>query len=172
MFGELKLPTFRVEVIIPGFLVRAAFQPKGDLLIFMNDQRYDVVPFEEAEMYPIMSDAQVKGMKQEMITLNKKFISAIALQEEAYLENVMLLASKRPFVFYTEWFAIRGHLHINADARDEDVFDETKDYFGITDASIYPLRALRKAPTRKVPLLTLNRHAVYAYHPYTVKSDQ
>ncbi|MCA9933618.1 MAG: hypothetical protein H6662_14480 [Ardenticatenaceae bacterium] len=166
MFGELKLPTFQVEVIIPGFLVRAAFQPKGDLLIFLNDQRYDVAHFDEVAMYPIMPDAQVKGMKQEMMVLNKKFISGIALLEEERLENVMMLASKRPFVIYTEWFAIRGNLHVNADARSDDVFDETKDFFAMTDASIYPVRTLRKAPTRKVPLLTINRHAIYAYHPY------
>jgi len=166
MFGDLKLPTFQVEVIIPGFLVRAAFQPKGDLLIFMNDRRYDVARFDEVEMYPIMPDAQVKGVKQEIITLNKKFISGIALLEEERLENVMLLTSKRPFIVYTEWFAIQGNLHINADSPNEDVFDETKDYFAITDASVYPIRTLRKAPTRKVPLLAINRHAVYAYHPY------
>lgn len=166
MFGKLELPVFRVEVIIPGFLVRAAFQPKGDLLIFMNDRRYDMARFDEAELHPIMPDAQVKGIKQEMMALNKRFISGIAMLEPERLQNVMLLATKRPFVVYTEWFAIRGDLHVNSDARDDDVFDETRDFFAITDASVYPVRTLRKAPTRKVPLIALNRHAIYAYHPF------
>ncbi len=166
MFGKLELPRFRVEVLLPGYVVRATFQPKGDLLIYMNDRRYDVTRFDEVEMYPTMTDAQVKGIKQEMMALNKKVISGIALLEPERTENVMLLASKRPFVVYTEWFAIRGNLHINPDSRDEDIFDETKDYFAITDAAIYPVRALRKEPTRKVPLLAINRHAIYAYHPF------
>lgn len=166
MFGKLELPTFRVEVVLPGFWISAAFQPKGDLLIFMNDRRYDVVRFDAVEMVPMMPDAQVKGMKQEMMALNKNVISGIALLEPEKIGNLMLLASKRPFVVYTEWFAIRGDLHINADARDEDVFDETKNYFAVTDASIYPLRNVRKAPTRKVPLFIINRHAIYAYHPF------
>ncbi len=166
MFGKLELPTFQVEVLMPGFMARAVFQPKGDLLIFMNDRRYDVARFDEVEMYPIVPDAQVKGMKQEMMALNKKFITGIALLEPERVENVMLLASKRPFVFYSEWFAIRGNLHANPDSRDDDVFDETKDFFGVTDASIYPMRNLRKAPTRKVPLLAINRQDIYAYHPF------
>ncbi len=164
--GKLELPIFHVEVIMPAFLLRASFQPKGDLLIYMNDRRYDVARFDEVEMFPLMADAQVKGMKQNMMALSKKHTVGIVVLEPERLGNVMMLASKRPFVVYTDWFAIQGDLHVNADARDDDVFDETKDFFAITDAAIYPIRTLRKAPTRKVPLVALNRHAVYAYHPF------
>lgn len=166
MFGKLELPTFQVEVLTPGLLLRAAFQPKGDLLIFMNDRRYEVMHFDHVEMSPLMPDAQVKGVKQEMMAIAKKYIVGVGLLEPERVGNVMMLAAKRPFVVYTEWFAIRGDLHVNADARDDDVFDETKDFFGITDAAIYPMRTLRTAPTRKIPLLAINRHAIYAYHPF------
>ncbi len=164
--GKIELPTFRVEVVTAGLMLRAMFQPKGDLLIYLNDRRYDVTRLDDVEMFPIMPDAQVKGMKQGMMAVAKEHITAIALLEQERVGNVMMLAAKRPFVAYTDWFAIQGDLHVNADARDDDVFDETKDFFAITDAAIYPLRALRKAPTRKVPLVVLNRHAVYAYHPF------
>ncbi|MCA9969163.1 MAG: hypothetical protein KC425_03055 [Anaerolineales bacterium] len=166
MFGELALPVFKVEMLLPGYVARADFQPKGDLLIFLNDQRYSVVRCDNVELFPVMSDGQVRGMKQPMMALGKRHLSGIAVLEAERAAGLQLLAAKRPFVLYTDAYAIQGNLHVNADARDDDVFDGTRTFYAMSDAAIYPLRTLRKAPTRKVPVLAINQHLVIAYHPH------
>jgi hypothetical protein len=69
-------------------------------------------------------------------------------------------------VVYTTRYAIRGDLHINEDARDDDVFDETKEFFAMSGVTIYPIQVGRQSPVAKVPLLFINQRQVYAYHPY------
>lgn len=166
MFGGLELPVFKVEVLLPGYVAQADFQPKGDLLIFLNDPRYTVVRCDAVELFPAMSDGQVRGVKQPMMALGKQYITAVSVLETERVAALQLLASKRPFVLYTDAYAIQGDLHVNPDARDDDVFDGTKTFFGMTDAAIFPLRTLRKTPTRKVPFLAINQHSVIVYHPF------
>jgi hypothetical protein len=170
MFGELDLPTFNVEVMLPGFLLRGEFEPKGDMQIYLNDHRYTVIRLNQAALYPTRPKAQIRGVKQPMIAASKTAVMAVSILEEADLEHITLLNAKRPFVVYTESYAIRGNLHINADARNDDVFDETKDFFAISQAAVYPIYASRQYPVAKVPLLLINQRQVYAYHPYQEQS--
>lgn len=171
MFGELQLPVYKVEMLMPGYVLRADFQPKGDMIIFMNDRRYSVIRCDNVELFPIMPDAQVRGVKQEMMAVTKSYIQGMSVLEKDKLENLQVMASKRPFVVYTEWYAIQGDLHTNPDSRDEDVFDETKNFFAMTDVIIFPIRGVRKAPTRQVPFLAINQTSVLAYHPHHSKSE-
>lgn len=166
MFGKLELPTFKAEVLTAGYMLRTSFQPKGDMLIYMNDQRYSVIRFDDVEFFPIMPEAQVRGVKQEAMAVSKSNIVGISILDEDKMDKIQMMASKRPFIFYTAWFAIQGDLHVNPDAREDDVFDETRDFFAITNAIIFPLRKVRMAPARKVPFFTINQHTVFAYHPH------
>ncbi|MCA9960743.1 MAG: hypothetical protein R3E31_05290 [Chloroflexota bacterium] len=171
MFGGLQLPVFKVEMLMPGFIIRTEFQPKGDMLIFMNDRRYSVIHCDNVELYPIIPDAQVRCLKQEMMALTKNQIAGISVLEEERVENLQMMASKRPFIVYTEWYAIQGDLHTNPDARDDDVFDETRTFFAMTNAVVIPIRSVRKAPTKHVPFLAINQNRVLAYHPHHPKSE-
>lgn len=166
MFGELNLPTFNVEISTSAFLFKGEFEPKGDMLIFLNDDRYAVIRLDEAKLYSLANEAKIRGVKQPMIAVSKKEIMAVSILTTEDFEKVTLLASKRPFVMYTSTYAIRGNLHVNSDSRDDDIFDETKTFFAISDASIYPIHTTRQYPTVKVPVLFLNQNQVYAYHPY------
>ncbi len=165
MFGELKLPRFPVEIITSDFLFKGMFEPKGDMLIYLNDDRYTVIRLDEVTLYPIKREAQIRGVKQPMMAINKQSIVAVTVLDEAKVTHISMLSSKRPFAAYTKNHAFRGSLHINADARDDDVFDETKSFFGVSDAEIYPLYAGRHQPTAKVPVMMLNQNQVLSYHP-------
>ena len=163
---EIKLATFDVEVAMSHFLLKAKFQPRGDLLIYMNDQAVKFYGFREVKMSPLGGDYQVRRFRQPIMTINEKYLTFISVVNQEDADKLQLLRSKRPIVFYTDWFAIRGNLHVNEDARGDDLLDGPRDYFAITDASIFPIRKAAVHPTRKAPLLLLNRSAIYAYHPY------
>jgi hypothetical protein len=87
-----------------------------------------------------------------------------SIPDETDAQNEQLLATTRPVAIYTGFFVIQGQLHVNADARDQDLFDETKDYFAMSDASIYPIKKVLTPPTRNVPLLYLSRALIQVYH--------
>jgi hypothetical protein len=165
MFGELKLDTYQVEVVLQDFLVRADFHPRGTVLTYLNDRSRPYIPFENADLFPLAADRQVGGLKQSgIITLNKSTILLLSILKGDQAEKVQVLAAKRPAILYAGFFAIQGQLHVNQDALNEDVLEETKEFFALSQASVFPLRPVASAPTRQVPLLLISRHAVQAYH--------
>jgi hypothetical protein len=164
MFGELQLKTFQAEIILEDYLVRAKIQPRGSMLVFLNDKQWPFLPLAEAEIYPLAVERQVNSIKQPSIVINKKYLKIISLTNEEEAKGEQLLASKRPVAFYTGVFVIQGQLHVNQDARAQDLLDETKDFFAMSDASIYPIRKVLTPPTRHVPLLYLSRALVQVYH--------
>lgn len=171
MFGKLELPTFKAEVLTAGYLIRADFQPKGDTLIYLNDQRYSVIRYDNVEFFPIMPEAQVRGVKQDSMAVSKANIVGISVLDEDKLEKIQMMASKRPFIFYTAWYAVQGDLHVNPDSPADDVFDETRTFFAVTDAIIFPLRKVRMAPARKAPFFAINQNAVIAYHAHQASEE-
>jgi hypothetical protein len=164
MFRELTLPTYQVETFSADFLWRANFKPRGGFLVYMNDRSRSFVPFDEVELFPVAVDRQVKGMKQNLMVVNKTYLQMISISNPEQVQTIQLLQSKRPAVFYTSHLAIQGQVHVNSDARDDDMLDDTKDFFALTEATVYPLRAMAVAPTRQVPLLLLNRVHIQSYH--------
>jgi hypothetical protein len=164
MFGELQLKTFQAEVILEDYLLRAKLQPRGSMLVYLNDKQRAFLPFEEAEICPLAVERQVNSIKQPVIVVNKRYLKLLLLTSGEEAQREQLLASKRPVTFYTGIFVIQGQLHVNADARDQDLLDETKDFFAMSDASIYPIRKVLTPPTRHVPLLFLSRSLVQVYH--------
>lgn len=166
MFGDLELPTFTVEMITTRHWLRGEFQPRGDIIIYMNDRRHTFFRLDEAEMKPLTTAAQVRGFRQPMMSVSRRQLVAVSVLDDEIMEHVQLMQAKRPFIFYTEWFAIHGNLHINPDAPDEDVFDENHDFYAVSDASVFPIQAARQQPARRVKLLSLHKNAVHAHHPH------
>jgi hypothetical protein len=164
MFGELQLKTFQVEVILGDYLVRAKFQPRGAMLVYLSDRQRPFLPFDDVEIYPLAVERQVNCVKQPNVIFNKSYLKLLSLPDEEDAKGEQILASKRPVAIYIGAFAIRGQLHVNEDARDQDLLDETKDFFAISEASIYPLRKVATPPTRHVPLLYISRVMVQGYH--------
>lgn len=164
MFRELTLTVYQVEAFSADFIYRASFKPRGAFLIYMNDRTRSFVPFDEVELFPLAVDRQVKGIKQALMVVNKNSFQYLSIASPEQAQSVQLLQAKRPAVFYTSHLAIQGQLHVNSDARDDDLLDDTRDYFALTDATVYPLRAMAVAPTRQVPLLLLNRLHIQSYH--------
>jgi hypothetical protein len=164
MFRELTLTVYQVEAFSADFIYRASFKPRGAFLIYMNDRTRSFVPFDEVELFPLAVDRQVKGIKQGLMVVNKTSLHYLSIASPEQAQSVQVLQAKRPAVFYTSHLAIQGQLHVNADARDDDLLDDTRDYFALTDATVYPLRAMAVAPTRQVPLLLLNRPHIQSYH--------
>jgi hypothetical protein len=169
MFGQLQLKSFQAEVVLEDYLIRARLQPRGSMLVYLNDKQRPFLPFEEAEIYSLAVERQVNCIKQPEIVINKRYLKFICLTDDEEAKSEQLLASKRPVAFYTGVFVIQGQLHVNADARDQDLLDETKDFFAMSDVSIYPIRKVLTPPTRKVPLLFLSRSLVQIYHGVDLK---
>lgn len=162
----LQFDFWNVELGIPSFLIKARFQPRGDMLLFTNNRTYLSFYFEDVEMLPLGTKYQFKGAKQPGMTFNREVISFISILDESDVKKMQFLATKRTIVCYTEWFAIRGDLHVNTETPSENLFDEKYDFFALTDAKIFPLRQMMNKPVTKVPALLLNRNAILGYHEH------
>lgn len=161
----IKLESWKIEIAIPNYLVRATLIPRGDLMIFLNNLTYTSFNFNDAEMLPLGTDFQVKGVKQSMMNISRGAISFLSVLEPQRAAQVQLLQSKRTVVFYTEWFAVRGDLHVNNETPNENLLDDKFQFFMLTDATIFPLRTMNARPVQKVPAVAFNRLEILAYHP-------
>ena len=162
----LQFEFWDVELGIPSFLVKARFQPRGDMLIFLNNLTYLSFYFEDVEMQPLGTKYQFNSMKQPGMTINREAISFMSILDGSKVEKMQFLAAKRTIVCYTEWFAIRGDLHVNTETPDENLFDEKYEFFPLTDVTIFPLRKMMNKPVLKVPVLLLNRTTILGYHKH------
>ncbi|GAB4274255.1 MAG: hypothetical protein Kow0080_22440 [Candidatus Promineifilaceae bacterium] len=163
---DLQLPTFNVEVLAPPFLLQAKFQPRGSFFIYLNDPRYLSFHFNDTKMSSIFPNYRIKTLKQDGMNLNRHMITYIALQEKADLERVQYLHSHRPITIYTENVVIRGCFHVNPDANENDLLDETRDFLTVSEADVYPIRPLTHTPTRHVPMLAINSQHILGYHAH------
>jgi hypothetical protein len=162
---ELQLPVFSVEVMLPDFWARVNFKPLGSMLSYLNDKTRNNVRFEEAALMPLSIDKQVNCIKQAKVTVEKRNLALISIIDSEQAQSVQLLQSKRPVIFYISHFAIQGQLHVNADSRDDDLLDDSRDYCALSDVTLFPLRQLGVANiTRKIPLLLVNQQYVQTYH--------
>lgn len=168
---ELNLPVYQVEVAMPNFLLRGEFQPRGDMLVYLNDQSYGYLRFDNALLQTLSADCQVPHIRQSSMALNRRLIAYVALLESEAGERMQLLQTKRTTVFYTDWCAIRGDLHVSTEARDDDLLGQTRDFFALSNASVFPLRPVTATPAAKVPLVMVNRHALSAYHVHRPKGE-
>lgn len=161
---ELNLTSFVVETITPQFLLRGNFEPRGDLFFFLNDRRHLFFHFSDVIFRPALADYQVNAIQRPSMNISWRQIIYMALLETDDVKDLQILQSKRSVVFYTDMLAIRGALHVNPDAHEQDLVDETRDFVVVTEATIYPLRPMKSTPTQKAPLLALNRHHILGYH--------
>lgn len=166
MFDKLKLEitTFRIEALLPDYIVRGGLRPLGNFLAFLNDPARSIFPLQEVEMINFRADRQMRGVKKEAMTISKPIMSYMALLDEGQVEKVQFLQASRPVIIYTADFAIQGNIHVNVDAKDTDLLDDNWDFFAVTQAKVFPVRTVSVAPTREVPLLLVNRPMVQAYH--------
>jgi hypothetical protein len=166
---DIQLPTLKIEAVTPQFLYQGILQPRGELFTYLNDRRYLTFHFTETVFGPIATGYRVSTLKQTGINVPWRNIIYIALLDKADLERVQFMQSGRPVAFYTRDLAIRGDLRVNPDAHENDLLDEQRDFFAVTDASILPLHSLALTPAPRVPLLAINRHQIESYHIYQPK---
>ena len=159
-----KLDLYKIEMLVDNYIVRGNVKPLGDLIIFLNDKNRGSVPFYDTEFLPLALDRQVKGIQQPQMTMIKDHIIFISVLEESSAEKVQLLKAKRPVVFYVDRFAIHGNLHVNSDSSDEDLLDDSRDFYAISEAKLFPIRPVAQSIKQEVPLLIINRLDVTAYH--------
>lgn len=164
---ERKMTTYFAEAVTMDFILRGRFIPLGATLPFLNDRSRRFAQFEEVEIVPLVTGRQMGAIKRDNMTANKNLFVLLSFLDKGEMETVQIMPSHRPVIFYLSHFAVQGELHVNADARDKDLLDETRDFFALTNASIYPVHALASQPTRQVPLCFINVDFVHAYHPHT-----
>lgn len=162
----LQLDAYPVDVSTGNFLVRGQIQPRGDLFTYLNDRSRASYPIVQAQFMADGPEYKVSAIKQASITVTQAHIAFMALLNEEDAAQVQFVQASRPVVFYTNWFAMRGNLHVHGEARDDDLMEPTKDFFAVTEASVYPIRPNAHAPHRHYPLLALNRKGIVGYHIY------
>jgi hypothetical protein len=110
--------------------------------------------------------AQITSVKMHTpaMLLNRDLIAFISVLETKQTERLQFVQASRRVVFYTEWFAIRGELHVHGEKRDDDLLDTSHEFFALTHAEIHPLRPMAANLQRKVPVIVINRHRVLAYN--------
>ena len=163
---ELQLPILNIEAVTPQYLYRGKIQPRGELFTFLNDRRYLTYSFIETTFHPLMDGYRINAMKPEVINVKWDNLIYLSILDEADLGRVQLLQSSRPVTFYTRDLAIRGNLRVNADAHENDLLDETRNFLAVSEAAIFPLHPMAATPTPRVPLLALNWNQIESYHVY------
>ena len=156
---------FQVEVVMSQFVMRAEFQLQGDVLAYLNAPTRNFFRFDNATLLPLSDDYQVPAIKQSVQFVSREYIAFISfLEMEEQSGQTRFLQMKRPVVFYTDSFAIKGDLHVSEDRADDAIFDTRTTLFPLTDATLYPLRSLVRYPSQEMPFLAINKTAVLSYH--------
>lgn len=163
MFREIELATMQVEAILQDYLLRGELQPRGQLVSYLNDRNWTYLPVRNAVFSALAADRRVGEIKQPAAVINKDRLAALSIVREEEAAQVQLPTGERPVVFYVAHFAIQGNLHVRSDAPDEDILDDLHDYFPVSEATVFPVRPIATAPTRKVPLLMISRPLTQAY---------
>ncbi|MGB3713800.1 MAG: hypothetical protein WA996_05150 [Candidatus Promineifilaceae bacterium] len=163
MFAEIQFTPIRIEAVLADYTIRGELRSRGNIAIFLNDRNYPTFSLFDCELYPLAADRRVETVRQDLITIEKREVIAVSVLDERALENAQLTVSKRKVIVYSGRFAIHGLLHVPADAPDEDVLDEKRDFFGITEGSIYPLAPVGTNPFTSSPLILVNRQTIQAY---------
>ena len=169
MFENLQrtMTTYRAEVLTAEYLLLGRFIPFGGAFAFLNDRTRRFAQFEDAEVIPLLADRHMGSIKREAMTVNMSLFVLLSFLDKEEIRDIQVMPSFRPVVFYMNQCAVQGKLHINADAKDTDMLDDTRDFFAVTDASIFPMRPMALQPTRQIPLCFVNMHYIYAYHRHT-----
>lgn len=164
MFGDLKLTAYQIEAALPDYLARGSFSPLGDLLTYINDRGRGNLRFNDLELLPLSPDRQFRGVKKETASLPKKNLLALNVVQPEQAQGVQLLQASRPVICYTAYYVVRGRLHINQEAPDDDLLDDTRDFMAFSQAEIVPLRRVAVKAARQAPLLFLNQSYIQLYH--------
>jgi len=164
VFGNIELATFTVEAILEDYLVKGDLKPRGPFLQYLNDQNWSYIPFNNCELAQLDPERKVGAIRPELVSLNKERLAIISVLQVPENAELHLVTTKRPVLFYVRNFAVRGSLHVSDDVPDEDLLDETRDFYGISDASVYPVVPVATSPTSNVPLLAINRTLIQGYH--------
>lgn len=166
MFGSLErsLDTYRVECFTADFHLRAQLTPLGELLVFLNDRRREFLHLDAVELQSLAADRQLRGIQREVLNVSKTNLMAVSVLDEAEAQRVQVIAARRPVVLYLGPLIVRGQLHVNVDASGDDLMDDSRDFYPISQANIFTVRATPPQYTREVPLFLVNRSLVQAYH--------
>lgn len=164
---NINLVRFQVEVCCTNFMVRGEYEPRGDALVFLNDVNRDSYVFYQAKLAPMNPVFKMPAIEQAELTVAQTHIHFVSLLNEDTMGRVQMVQSKRTAVFYTDCYVIRGDLHVHGEARNDDMLENIKSFYPVSNVTVFPLRATTQAPQKHVPLLALNRTAVVTYHMYS-----
>lgn len=159
-----------VDVSAGNFLVRGEIEPRGDLIVFMNDENNSSFAILNAQFMPDGPEYKVPTIKQASITVNQDHLAFIGVIKEEDAASIQFVQSSRTAVFYTNWFAIRGDLHVHGEVKEDELMEPTKAFYPVTNASIFPIRQTTHAPHRTYPLVAINRSEIISYHLYQIES--
>ena len=163
MFAALQFTPINVEAVLADYVVSGSLKSRGEILNFLNDRRYPTFSLYGSELQPTAASRKIETVKQELVTINKASVIVVSVEDREALADMQLTISERRVIFYCGSLVVHGLLHVPADAPDEDILDEAKDFFGITKGSIYSLVPLSIDPKKDVPLMLINRHKIEAY---------
>ncbi len=162
----IKVEPILIDVSTGNFLIRGGLEARGDLLVFLNDPNRSSFPIIDAQVMADGPEYKVSAMKQSSFTVSQEHIAFVAVTNEDDAAKVQFVQASRPVVFYTNWFAIRGDLHVSSEARDDELMDPTKAFFAVTNVSVYPIRKMTHQPQHSYPMIAIQRSGVVGYHVY------
>ncbi|MGH2536363.1 MAG: hypothetical protein ACRDHL_03095 [Candidatus Promineifilaceae bacterium] len=163
MFAEVVFQPYKAEASLGNFLVRGEIRSRGELTGYLNDRRWSYLTFYQASMQPLDTDRRIGALEQSSSSLNKQWIEFLALTSDEDASKVQVQQFYWRVQFYTRHFAIQGDLRVGGDAHDEDLFEEIRDFFPVSRASVFPIRPVAVTPISKSPLLFINRRMVQVY---------
>jgi hypothetical protein len=163
MFAEIQFTKVNVEAVLADYVIRGVLHSRGEVLNFLNDRRYPTFSLYDCELHPVSTGRKIETVSQNLVTIEKKQVIVLSVLDKHIRDGMQLTVSERVVIFYCGNFAIHGLLHVPADAPDEDILDEKRDFFGMTGGSVYSLVPVGTEPYSNAPLMLLNQHKVGAY---------
>ena len=163
-FEQIARPIYSAEVILQDYMLRAAFQPPGPVLSYLNDDRL-FAQFTDVAIDAFDLENPLNQRRFQLLMVQKKELTAISIRDEEAADTAQLMINTHDAIVYTNRFAIKGKIHMGMEDIPLAVLnDSNSNFVGLTDATIYPLKAFAHNPHKTTPLVFLNCRSILFYH--------
>jgi hypothetical protein len=154
--------TYPVEVLTASYQISGEFQPRGNMIIFLNDANVSSLTITNATLMPLMPGARTGAIPSPELYVLKSEVQVLIIGDFPP-EEAQLMPKKLPLVCFTDTYAIRATFHVGAETQPADVFSVQSLFLPITDLDIFTLRPLTQEIGGQADLAFIYRPAVRVF---------
>nr|MBN1228544.1 hypothetical protein [Anaerolineae bacterium] len=161
---EVQLTTYPVEMYTASYRYDGEFTPRGNPVVFLNDQSVTTFAIRNVSVIPLMAGARLGEMTLPEVFVPKAQIQVILIGDFGPQEAALRPKPIR-LVCFTETYAIRATFHVGHETNAGDVFSTPGPFLPATEAAIFSIRSLTHEINGEAELLYVHKDAVRLFHP-------